>query len=109
MVPAGNEIPDRVVRTTPILAIRRIATVCERVDPLVAVVLKGGIEAAQENAGTFCKLVIGAAIESPTRAVVDVVAQIDAVVMWREAPYGRHRLNIVDAASVEVISAAKEE
>src|SRR5579859_6700904 len=118
MVTLQGQTPNCEVRTAPVLAVGRVsltwlrwiiqAGVNQREYPLVAPVTKRGEKSPQRDIGPFAELVIGAASRSPAGAIVDIVAEVHAVIVWSRAASGRHGLKIVDAATVVVVRAADQ-
>src|SRR5689334_15569265 len=105
---ADDEIADGVVRPPPVDARFGYIPVIERIHPLLTPVPKGRVEAAREQIRPVADTVIRTAREAPSRAVVHVVAKVDAVVMRRHTRHRRGRFDVVDAAAVPVVGAAEE-
>src|SRR5215467_3781604 len=98
----------------------RIARVCNevvnagRIDPVFAVVLELSEKTPQINRGHVAYLVVRLAPETVARAVIVVVAQVRRIRTDKSTPVGqredtRRWFNIIDPASVVVVTSAEEQ
>ncbi len=78
--------------------------------PLVAVILEVGVYSPQVEAGEGAQFVVGRTGETPAVAVIAVFADGVAVVnrMGESGSRIDGRLEVIDAASIEIVGTAKE-
>src|SRR5450755_3400068 len=89
-----------------------IGVVVQRIHPTVSEIHEVGVKPAQVNVGTFSEFVVGAPGETPTAAIVAILAFIDAIEPSRAARKGggdvRDGFNVVDAATIPVVGEANQ-